>query len=157
MMPLMSKKSGIQPRSHAARVVYVLRGSTFRPAKGSLHSYSASQEVQQHVLPAGGVDVVPSRVVGVYGTVGRIVLGAIERVFVEARLLRDPVRVVFVVGAAQKELDVALVKKIHDERVAGVPFDKWIEATGVSTEQLQGGYWSLFVQPRTVVEQLLRE
>lgn len=59
-------------------------------------------------LPARRVDVVPSRVVRVDGTVVRVVVRAVKRVLVEAALLRHAVRVVEVGRATQEELHVAL-------------------------------------------------
>lgn len=57
-----------------------------------------------------GVYVVPAGVVGVDGTVERIIVGAVERVLVKASLGHHSVRVVQVGGVAEEELDVTLLE-----------------------------------------------
>lgn len=72
-------------------------------------------------LPARRVDVVTSWVVGVHGTVVRVVVRAVKGVLVEAALLGYTIRVVQVCCAAQEELHVTLAASA--ERIKGRPWE----------------------------------
>lgn len=69
-------------------------------------------------IPARWVDVVATGVVRVDGAVKVIVVGSVERVLVEAALLRHAVGVVQILRVAQKVLHVPLVKSRAEQRRA---------------------------------------